>query len=543
MHLIHSIPHCEEIAIWYDEYLVPGENFNDSIKRMIHSCDFFSLVITPNLITEKNYVQEVEYPLALEKGKVVIPVEMSTTDESILSMQFINMPPIIKGDEGEICKKVDEIVNNTVNSSSYDNPEHFFLIGLAFLNGIDVEVDYKKAFSLILKAANAGLIEAVEEVVSIYINGRGINRNVRQAIDWQKKIVEHYSSLDDVDRLCIEMHKLINLYKAVDDIQNGERIAKELVKLCECNNQRNPSMNSMKLLGNAYYIYSKAIPFYSWDDDADTIRECLEEEETWIRKSHIIFDKLYEQYKTFETKEWLAESCIRLGDFLLANFEFLYEREAVLLIKKAISIREEILREKNTEQNMYKLIDAYNVFDSFAEKHLGREDAYSIIHREQLLLDLIISQTNRIEARCRLTDCMYKFASLENDEDRQNTAYNNVVKMCEDIITVTESTSVKKTLVHCYNQLCKLGLKKGEFDSAIMYLEKAISIRESLFESYNGDVFSHRALLELYGIQRALKKMESIRRQQKKNEEIEKLSVRRGKIKTLIEEHEKIYSM
>ena len=32
MKLIHKDPLCRDIAIWYDEFLVPGENFNDSIK-------------------------------------------------------------------------------------------------------------------------------------------------------------------------------------------------------------------------------------------------------------------------------------------------------------------------------------------------------------------------------------------------------------------------------------------------------------------------------------------------------------------------------
>lgn len=32
MRLIHSNPSCRDIAIWYDEFLVPGRSFSDSIK-------------------------------------------------------------------------------------------------------------------------------------------------------------------------------------------------------------------------------------------------------------------------------------------------------------------------------------------------------------------------------------------------------------------------------------------------------------------------------------------------------------------------------
>ena len=32
MKLIHKSPKCQDIAVWYDEFLTPGENFDDSIK-------------------------------------------------------------------------------------------------------------------------------------------------------------------------------------------------------------------------------------------------------------------------------------------------------------------------------------------------------------------------------------------------------------------------------------------------------------------------------------------------------------------------------
>lgn len=35
MRLIHKNEFCRDIAIWYDEFLTPGENFNDSIKEAL----------------------------------------------------------------------------------------------------------------------------------------------------------------------------------------------------------------------------------------------------------------------------------------------------------------------------------------------------------------------------------------------------------------------------------------------------------------------------------------------------------------------------
>jgi hypothetical protein len=69
MKLIHKNEFCRDIAIWYDEFLTPGENFNDSIRAALCKSDLFVLTVTPNLVNEPNYVEATEYPMALEEQK------------------------------------------------------------------------------------------------------------------------------------------------------------------------------------------------------------------------------------------------------------------------------------------------------------------------------------------------------------------------------------------------------------------------------------------------------------------------------------------
>ncbi len=72
MRLIHKDPVCRDIAIWYDEFLVPGEDFNRAIEQMLDKSDPFALAVTPNLVNEVNYVMTTEYPTALAKKKPVL---------------------------------------------------------------------------------------------------------------------------------------------------------------------------------------------------------------------------------------------------------------------------------------------------------------------------------------------------------------------------------------------------------------------------------------------------------------------------------------
>ena len=81
MRLIHENKEFRDIAIWYDEFLVPGEGFNEAIVGAFRKSSLFAMAVTPHLEEEGNYVMRVEYPMARdrqdkdEKFKVV-PVEM-----------------------------------------------------------------------------------------------------------------------------------------------------------------------------------------------------------------------------------------------------------------------------------------------------------------------------------------------------------------------------------------------------------------------------------------------------------------------------------
>ncbi len=50
MRLIHRDPVCRDIAIWYDEFLTPGESFSASIGRIRADSRLYALLVTPNLI-------------------------------------------------------------------------------------------------------------------------------------------------------------------------------------------------------------------------------------------------------------------------------------------------------------------------------------------------------------------------------------------------------------------------------------------------------------------------------------------------------------
>lgn len=202
MRLIHSSPECRDIAIWFDEFLTPGESFKENIEQILNRCDQFTVLITPNVLEKvdngkgelvDNYVVSTELPLARkkkqEKGTEILAVEMEETDKNALHSIEIDSTVTVDGDFKEaFISSLSEIALAQNDS----DPEHNFLIGLAYLEGIDVETDREKAVELITSAAENGLPEAMEKLYGMYENGVGVSLDYNESLRWAKKLYGHH---------------------------------------------------------------------------------------------------------------------------------------------------------------------------------------------------------------------------------------------------------------------------------------------------------------------------------------------------------------
>ena len=146
MRLLHDHPRGRDIAIWYDEFLVPGEDFNEAIAASLEGADLFLLAVTPNLLENPNYVMTTEYPLALERNKHIVAVNMVDTDEDALRSHYQNLPNMASG------------TSNTDTSMS-DKPT--------------LAMDY---------------------LAIVYWSGNGVERNWTTSVEWTKRAVAAYES-------------------------------------------------------------------------------------------------------------------------------------------------------------------------------------------------------------------------------------------------------------------------------------------------------------------------------------------------------------
>lgn len=172
--LLEIIKEMEEMwdtSVWYDDYLTPGEDYNDEIDNAIDECDLFLLLVTPNLLEEGNYVSTIEYPKAEERKKPVLAVEAKETD---LDGTYSNIS------SKTALKDRIKVAKDIVKSMKFGkvkkdtSPEHLFYIGLAYHYGIGVLRDTDVAFKLLVQSAEQGFVPAVSYLTEVKAYSRMI---------------------------------------------------------------------------------------------------------------------------------------------------------------------------------------------------------------------------------------------------------------------------------------------------------------------------------------------------------------------------------
>ena len=206
MRLIHKNDFARDIAIWYDEFLVPGENFNHYIEQKLRSSDMFVLAVTPSVLEKRtdengclcdNYIVENEYRIAKESNKIIIPVELSKTDKKALHDIYSGIPDCVSPKDDSLSKLILDALGSLAKKRFHSSPEHDYFIGLAYLGGIDVEVDYEKAVELITSAAEAGLVEAIDRLINMYSCGLAVRQSDECIIYWLEQKVAILETLTE----------------------------------------------------------------------------------------------------------------------------------------------------------------------------------------------------------------------------------------------------------------------------------------------------------------------------------------------------------
>ncbi len=369
MRRIHKTPRCRDVAIWYDEFLTPGENYNHSIEDALLKSRLFVLLVTPNLLEDPNYVMKTEYPEAKNRGKRILPVEMADTDKQNLRDKYPDIPECVSGYDSEALE-------NRLNASFSDMPArentdkrmHDYLIGMAYLEGIDVETNRELGLEMITHAAEAGLLDAMDTLANIYHDGIGVNIDWEKSLEWLKKgtykATEAFSA--DDERLLKRRHALatgyyeaghyksaITEYEAVYNITRkiyGENDPRVLTTLGNMASVFSEAGDYVSAINTAGAVYTKRAKIFG-ENDPDTLRilntlAVLFSKTGNYTKSAELLSRVYETTRkslgdlhpdTIRSLNTLGLVCSKTGD----------HNKAVSLLEKAYELSKESAGEKH----------------------------------------------------------------------------------------------------------------------------------------------------------------------------------------------------
>ena len=478
MRLIHRNDFCRDIAIWYDEFLTPGESFNDGIADALQKSAFVALAVTPNLVSETNYVMTVEYPKAKESAKPILPAELVPTDKTLLKALYENIPDTTDAnDEAALSSALADTLQSLVIKENDGNPLHNYRIGLAYLGGIDVEIDHDRAFSLIVGAAEAKLPEAMKTLVSMYRNGDGVMRDLDKSLLWQRRLVEH--TRDRYRETCDEhdAHAYVTALRDLGDqlcearrMEEAKACYTELLTVCEEMHERFANLRTITDLGLAHGKLG---------DISNACGDPLAAKQFFMQ-AMAINEIIAEKTDSIEAKRNLSVSCNRLGDLAQAEGNL---REARMFFMKALSIREHLANEIDDADTKCDLSVSYNRLGEIAQKLGSHYEAHMLFREALLLREAIASETGTVKARRDLYVSYERLGNLAQALGDLNTAkllLTKCLEICEELMRETESFDSMRDLSILTVQVGDIAQDLGNTNEAQRLFLQGIEISEKL---------------------------------------------------------------
>ena len=484
MKLIHSNPLCRDIAIWYDEFLTPGENFNDAIREALEKSDLFALTITPNLVNEINYILTTEYPMAKDMGKKILPAEMEQTDRNKLREMYADIPELIaNGDTTALADKLTNLFESLAIRENDTDPQHNFFIGLAYLGGLDVEVNHERAIELITGSAKTGYIPAIQKLVSMYNNGEGLKRDYYMAVEWLKRLLKLYENLYQQNPNEFTAGDLIDVILQIgDNYRDLWQIEKAILYY---EKGFNSSKQFSELFGDYWFVHAQS----GFCDRIATIYRQfvgdLKKAEEWQRVGIKISEELVSLTQTQGDRRDLSIHYANMGS-IVENQEKLNEAEEFYY--KSLGVLKELVDESRELRFRFDLANCYRQLGRISEAQCLFIRAKKWFYKSLDICESLVEQTGLIKAQRDLSICYEKLGEVNQKQGKIDMAiewYNKSLPIVRELVDTTGTIDSLRDLSVTYNRLGNLYREQGLLDASWDWHHKALAIAKTIVSKAN----------------------------------------------------------
>ena len=523
MRRIHTIEECQSVAIWYDEYLTLGENFNQEIEAALKKSELFALVVTPNLLNEDNYVMTIEYPMARKFQKPIFPAEVTKTDSGELKKYYTDIPKSIDAhDKAALSKYLVDTMQHLGVRENQSTPEHNYLMGMAYLSGIDVEVDSKRGYLLIREAAESGQEEAIKKLVNMYRNGEGVERNYEAAIVWQKKLVELRVKRFESENSEQNALRVADAYRRLGDYQYEKRDLKAAADSCTAVMRYTNDVGFQSSASKRYYSVScgsmgdirkaegklsEAAEFYKKSLELDTqlasemgtesargrlsisygrmgdIRKAegkLSEAAKYYQNFREISEQLVSEFGTVSARKGLSLSCSKMGSVLKEQGKL---PEATAYYQKSLELVEQLALEMGTVQARGKLSVNYGSMGDILKAQGKLLEAAEYYRKFLRLAEQLVVETDIIDAREGLSLSYERMGDILLGEGTLLEAavyYQKSLELRKRLVLETGTVNDRRSLSISYEKMGDVRKVEGKLPEAVEYYRKSLELAEQL---------------------------------------------------------------
>lgn len=507
MHLIHENRQFRDIAIWYDEFLVPGERYDEAIRAAFEKSSLFALAVTPNLLEPKNYVLREEYPMARnrrqKKGDLeIVPVELYETERGDARIERLKMetvyrdiPPIQDEHQPrELNAALLEALRRISKKENDGSARHRFFIGLAYLCGIDVEVDRDRAIALLESAATdpEPCFDATEKLVDMYINGDGVARDMDRAVGWQKTLCDQYRAEYEKGRSPDEhlgfgtryfraLMGLSDLLREAGKLSDAVASAEQALTVA---GTLTDEVGAREVQRDTAVICNRLGGLFRARGERDRAEE-------YYRRALDINARLAREMGTARARRDLSVSQERLGD-VYRHRKDLDRAEA--LYREALSLREALAEADDSPRARRDLSAIRTKLGNIKRSRMDYDGAAADF-RAALALDKVLSEELRTwQAR---DDCAVSLVKL-GEVQRARGACREAAALQQEAVAIFEknaaetgSAQYRKNLAAGLEKLAKSLDGLDRRDEAISCLERAVALREALLTEFPSHTASH----------------------------------------------------
>ncbi len=488
MRLIHKNELCRDIAIWYDEFLTPGENFNDSIAEALKKSAMFVLAVTPNLVNEENYILSTEYPMAKTQSKPIFPVEMVKTDKFLLSDKLPALPDCVTTADDAIFQ---DALHNAVRSIALHkqntSPEHIFFIGLAYHAGIDVEVDRERAIQMITQAAEGGLLEAMHTLADFYADGNGVARDYEASIHWQTKLVDAREEVLKKTHLQMDAHALIEALLSLGGLQaklyRFQEAQSTFTRLC--------AIADACLAANPESEVALRYKAHAHTQLANICRleQNHEEAVRYMRDALAIFDSMVAANNAYLLEIFLvsnatADICRRTGDYEAAQD----------YIKKALEIGASLAKEVELVLLRHEIAACHLTLGEIAMDKSDFQTAQAKFEEALKITEHLAEETDAIDEHEAVFVCCDRLGALFQMLEKPKQAmqyYIRAIQILEDLTEKSGELELLQSLALLYSKLGKVYEMQSQSSAQWKAYQKSLTLYKKLAE-YTKDTHVHQ---------------------------------------------------